>query len=90
MVSITIKDSQIVSGKWSLRELHAVEDDVGLTTGEIKVGYSEPINKMYAGLQEGVEIPLLDDVGCVYVIDELDEDINMCWGVLFDKTWYYP
>lgn len=90
MLELTIKDSQIISGKWSIRELQTVSHYGLVATKDIKIGYGDPINKMYAGLQEGQETPLLKDVATVYEVQDIDKPIEMKWGVFYDDMWYYP
>lgn len=90
MVELTIKDAQMIGGKWSIRELQTISGygDIGMNV--IKRGYGDPINKMYAGLQEGQEIPLLEDIATVYEVQDLDKPIELKWGVFYDEMWYYP
>ncbi|MEG0326020.1 MAG: hypothetical protein RR324_07390 [Cellulosilyticaceae bacterium] len=90
MVELTIKDGQIIGGKWSIRELQSISNYEEISMKEIKIGYGDPINKMYAGLQEGQETPLLEDIATVYEVQELDKEIEMKWGVFYDEMWYYP
>lgn len=90
MVELTVKDGQIIGGKWSIRELQTVSNYEEISMKEIKIGYGDPINKMYAGLQEGQETPLLEDIATVYEVQDLDKEIEMKWGVFYDEMWYYP
>ncbi|MGL6173665.1 MAG: hypothetical protein ACRC1P_03565, partial [Cellulosilyticaceae bacterium] len=94
MVQLTIKDGQFIAGKWCIRNLEIMQETVReedqVLRKFITVGYSEPIDKMYGEILEGESNPLLEKVELVYNLDDLEQPIEMQWGVFFDKVWYYP
>lgn len=90
MIELTIKDYQLIGGKWSIRELVVDEDMQGPIVRELPVSYSEPINKMYTGLPPEMSIPRLEDVQVVYVIEDIDRQMDIKWGVFYEEMWYYP
>lgn len=90
MAELTVKDGQFIAGKWCIRNLEVIQSEAHNARQKIITGYSEPINKMYGEIPEGVNGPLLQDVELVYPLENLEEPLEMQWGVFYDKIWYYP
>jgi len=49
------------------------------------------MDKMYSLLQkQGIEDFMIENLELVYLLEELESDIDMTWGAIYDNRWYYP
>jgi hypothetical protein len=85
MIVLTVKNKQVISGKWSILELREARGVHAFTTE-----YIEVINKMYQviEIEEDQDI-VIDSLECVYVIESLTRPIELQWSAVVDGRRYY-
>ncbi|ONI37549.1 hypothetical protein AN639_03670 [Candidatus Epulonipiscium fishelsonii] len=87
MISIQVRDNEIVSGKWAMLDITPINLEYEKC---IEEGYASPIDTMYSLLkQEGYE-PVFKNVECVYTLEGINMITNLRWGIKYEDKWYYP
>lgn len=87
LVEVTVKGNDIISATISTLEI----EPKSMHRKDLETHYLEPIDKMYSLLQEqNIEDFTIDNLELVYLLDDLETDIDMTWGAIYDNRWYYP
>ncbi len=90
ILEITIKNNQVVSGKWSVLDIEPAEEP-GLLKGKLLKEYGAVIDQVFERyVQDKNEIDQLDIVQCRYIIDMTKGKSHLNWIVLYKNNWYYP
>jgi len=90
ILEITIKNNQVIRGKWSVLK---IEEDARTNYGTAKVsrGFREIVDEMYEVYIKNKDANSpLEAVQCQYVMDTTNGEMNLKWVVLYQNKWYYP
>jgi hypothetical protein len=86
ILQITIKNNQIVSGKWSVLKISS--NMTRPQKDRILRGFGEIIDNLY-GISTSDTKPL-DMLECKYIMDTTEGNIKLNWVAFYDNTWNYP
>lgn len=91
VIEITVKNHQVSKGKWLMLDIGPIYDGQDIEIGDLEEAYVEPIDKLIEiGVLQAQNLNIkLDDMECVYLIDDINKDIKMQWAAKYDNHWYY-
>ncbi|WP_069999244.1 hypothetical protein [Cellulosilyticum sp. I15G10I2] len=90
ILEITIKNNQVVRGKWSILDID-VYDGAALVTDKVSRGFDEIIDSMYERyLKDKYNAGQLDALQCRYIMDMTEGKLKFNWLVCYEGRWYYP
>lgn len=88
IMELTIKNNQIVHGKWSMLRIEVSERVMDL--GELKEDYNTVISDFYAREEVYEDEPdSIQDIQCSYRIEGLQEPIRFGWTIYYKGHIYY-
>lgn len=95
-LEITVKNNQIVQGKWIMLKVMArteqkkIHNSVIEVQGELTTDINTVINKVYdQDTSDGYRKELMTYLECAYVITDLRSKPRFNWAVLYDNQWLY-
>lgn len=87
LVKVTVKGSNVIGATICMVEIEPRPMEVK----DLETHYLEPMDKMYSLLQkQGIEDFMIENLELVYLLEDLEGDIDMTWGAIYDNKWYYP
>ncbi len=89
-LELTIKNNQVIKGKWILLDIKPVEHQ-GSATEDITRSYSEIFDAMNnMGVNKGTGTLKLSNLECSYIVNQLESDLKFDWLVTYGNMLYYP
>lgn len=87
LVKVTVKGNDILSATICTLEI----EPKSLQTKDLNTHYLEPMDKMYSLLQrQGIDDFMIENLELVYLLKEIETDIDVTWGAVYENKWYYP
>lgn len=87
LVKVTVKGSDVIGATICTFEIEPKPMEVK----DLESHYLEPMDKMYSLLQkQGIEDFMIENLELVYLLEDLEDDMDMIWGAIYENRWYYP
>lgn len=87
LVQVSVRGKDIIGATFSMLDI----EPKGSVLKPLHTHYLEPIDKMYTLLQNQGNLDfMIDHLELVYLLNGVEQDIEITWGALYDHEWYYP